>query len=58
VPTRLRPLDDTRLPPRVEALAPLSTQMGGEKVGLFRPRFIFRPETIVPNFDLSTSNRS
>jgi hypothetical protein len=32
--------------------------MGGEKVGLFRPRFIFRPETIVPNFDLSTSNRS
>ena len=32
----------------------VSTQMGGKEVGLFRPRVIFRPETIVPNFDLST----
>jgi hypothetical protein len=30
------------------------TQMGGTKVDLFRSRVIFRPETIVPNFDLST----
>lgn len=34
----------------------VSTQMGGKKVSLFRPRIIFRPETIVPNFELSTSN--
>lgn len=34
------------------------TQMGGKNVSLFRPRVIFRPETIVPNFDLSTSARS
>lgn len=33
----------------------VSTQIGGKDVGLFRPRVIFRPETIVPNFDLSTS---
>lgn len=33
----------------------VSTQIGGKKVGLFRPRIIFRPETIIPNFDLSTS---
>lgn len=33
----------------------VSTQMGGAEVSLFRPRVIFRPETIVPNFDLSTS---
>ncbi len=33
----------------------VSTQMGGKNVDLFRPRVIFRPETIVPNFDLSTS---
>lgn len=33
----------------------VSTQLGGVKVGLFRSRVIFRPETIVPNFDLSTS---
>lgn len=33
----------------------VSTQMGGAKVDLFRPRIIFRPETIVPNFELSTS---
>lgn len=31
------------------------TQMGGKHVDLFRPRIIFRPETIIPNFDLSTS---
>jgi hypothetical protein len=31
------------------------TQLQGVKVDLFRPRVIFRPETIVPNFDLSTS---
>lgn len=34
----------------------VSTQTGGKEVGLFRPRVIFRPETVVPNFDLSTSN--
>jgi len=33
----------------------VSTQMGGKQVSLFRPRIIFRPETIVPNFELSTS---
>lgn len=33
----------------------VSTQLGGKHVDLFRPRVIFRPETIVPNFDLSTS---
>lgn len=31
------------------------TQMGGTHVSLFNSRVIFRPETIVPNFDLSTS---
>lgn len=31
------------------------TQMGGVHVDLFRSRVIFRPETIIPNFDLSTS---
>ena len=31
------------------------TQLEGVKVDLFRPRIIFRPEGIVPNFDLSTS---
>jgi hypothetical protein len=36
----------------------VSTQMGGKEVSLFRPRVIFRPETIVPNFDLSTSAKS
>jgi hypothetical protein len=33
----------------------VSTQMGGKQVSLFRPRIIFRPETIIPNFELSTS---
>ena len=36
----------------------VSTQMGGTKTDLFRPRVIFRPENIVPNFDLSTSLNS
>ncbi len=31
------------------------TQMQGVHVDLFRSRVIFRPETVVPNFDLSTS---
>lgn len=31
------------------------TQMGGVKVSLFKSRIIFRPETVIPNFDLSTS---
>lgn len=31
----------------------ISTQIGGKNVSLFRPRVIFRPQTIVPNFDLS-----
>lgn len=34
----------------------LVTQTGGTEVDLFRPRVIFRPETVVPNFDLSTSD--
>src|SRR5688572_16686659 len=33
----------------------ISTQLAGKKVDLFRSRVIFRPETIVPDFDLSTS---
>jgi hypothetical protein len=33
----------------------VSTQIGGADVSLFHPRIIFRPETIIPNFDLSTS---
>lgn len=32
------------------------TQMSGIDVDLFRSRVIFRPETIVPDFDLSTSS--
>lgn len=32
----------------------VSTQLGAVEVDLFRPRVIFRPLTIVPNFDLST----
>ena len=32
------------------------TQMEGTKVDLFRSRVIFRPETVVPDFDLSISN--
>lgn len=32
----------------------VSTQLGAVGVDLFRPRVIFRPEAIVPNFDLST----
>jgi hypothetical protein len=31
------------------------SQIGGKKVDLFRPRVIFRPETVIPNFDLATS---
>lgn len=33
----------------------VSTQIGGVEVDLFRPRVIFRPENVIPNFDLSTS---
>lgn len=33
----------------------VSTQLRGVEVDLFNPRIIFRPETIIPNFDLSTS---
>lgn len=33
----------------------VSTQMGGTEVDLFQPRVIFRPEAIIPDFDLSTS---
>lgn len=32
------------------------TQLQGVEVDLFRPRVIFRPENVVPNFDLSTSD--
>jgi hypothetical protein len=35
----------------------VSTQTGGKEVDLFQPRVIFRPEAIVPDFDLSTSAR-
>jgi hypothetical protein len=31
-------------------------QLRGVEVDLFRPRVIFRPETVVPNFDLSTNS--
>lgn len=34
----------------------VSTQLEAVEVDFFRPRIIFRPETIVPNFDLSTSD--
>lgn len=32
----------------------VSTQLEGVKVDFFRPRIIFRPESIIPDFDLST----
>ena len=31
----------------------VSTQMGGVKVDLFKPRIILRPTTLIPDFDLS-----
>lgn len=34
----------------------VSTQLGSVEVDLFRPRVIFRPKSIVPDFDLSTRN--
>lgn len=34
----------------------ISTQLTDVEVDFFRPRFVFRPEGIVPNFDLSTSD--
>jgi len=34
----------------------VSTQLEGANVSLFNPRIIFRPEAIVPNFDLSTKS--
>lgn len=34
----------------------VSTQLEAVKVDFFRPRIIFRPENVVPNFDLSTSD--
>lgn len=34
----------------------VSTQLEAVNVDFFRPRVIFRPETIVPNFDLSTGD--
>jgi protein involved in sex pheromone biosynthesis len=33
----------------------VSTQLADVEVDFFRPRIIFRPETILPDFDLSTS---
>lgn len=33
----------------------VSTQLEDVEVDFFHPRVIFRPETVVPNFDLSTS---
>lgn len=41
---------------RSDNVTMLVTQTGGTEVDLFRPRVIFRPETVVPNFDLSTSD--
>lgn len=32
----------------------VSTQLAGERVDFYRPRIIFRPENVVPNFDLAT----
>lgn len=40
---------------RSDNVTMVSTQLGGVKVDLFRSRVIFRPENVVPNFDLSTS---
>jgi hypothetical protein len=40
---------------RADNVTFVSTQIEGVEVDLFRPRVIFRPETVVPNFDLSTS---
>jgi hypothetical protein len=34
----------------------VSTQLEAVEVDFFRPRVIFRPENVVPNFDLSTSD--
>ena len=34
----------------------VSTQLESVEVDFFRPRVIFRPENVVPNFDLSTSS--
>ena len=34
----------------------VSTQLEAVEVDFFRPRIIFRPEAIVPNFDLSTKS--
>lgn len=34
----------------------VSTQLEAVDVDFFRPRVIFRPETIIPNFDLSTNS--
>lgn len=41
---------------RADNVTFVSTQLEGVSVDFFRPRIIFRPETIVPNFDLSTSS--
>lgn len=40
---------------RSDNVTMLVVQLEGEHVDLFRPRVIFRPETIIPDFDLSTS---
>ena len=41
---------------RADNVTFVSTQLEGVGVDLFRPRIIFRPEAIVPNFDLSTGD--
>lgn len=43
---------------RSDNVTMIVVQTGDVNVDLFKPRVIFRPETIVPNFDLSTSARS
>lgn len=39
---------------RSDNVTMLVTQTGSSEVDLFRPRVIFRPENVIPNFDLST----
>lgn len=39
---------------RADQVSFVSTQLEAVEVDFFRPRIIFRPENVVPNFDLST----
>lgn len=33
----------------------VSTQLEGKKVDFYRPKIVFRPESIIPDFDMATS---